>query len=312
MKKHAAPPFLAFLLIAFPCSAGPIQWHHEIGLDHPLLGRIINVASGDQVSEAALIEHAAVADWLLIGERHDNRDHHSLQARIIESLQGRAPEPRSVAYEMVSHELQSAIDDHLSHKPGDVAGLEAVTGWRDSGWPDWSIYEPVFRAAIEGGAGVIAADLTSDEIDAIYENGLNTLPHEMLVTTGLDEPLSELFHAELLDELEASHCGMVSTEHLQPMASVQRARDAMLAHRLVASAVGRGILIAGNGHVRNDRGVALYLQNLRPDDVIVAIGLIEVDDGIDQRLETLPYDYVWLTPRVDDIDPCLAYREAFD
>ena len=67
------------------------------GAAHPLVGQIYRVADGGLVSETELIEAAAAADFVLIGERHDNRDHHRLQARIVRSLQraraGRAPLP---------------------------------------------------------------------------------------------------------------------------------------------------------------------------------------------------------------------------
>jgi uncharacterized iron-regulated protein len=85
----------------------------------------------------------------------------------------------------------------------------------------------------------------------------------------------------------------------------------MMADRL-ATVAGRagGVLIAGNGHVRKDRGVPWYLAQLRPAARIVSIGLIEVEDDLDDAGDDLPYDYVWFTPRVDDADPCAAGTAA--
>ena len=90
------------------------------------------------------------------------------------------------------------------------------------------------------------------------------------------------------------------------MMRVQRARDAMMADRLAAtSGRGGGVLIAGNGHVRKDRGVPWYLARLRPGARSVSIGLLEVRDGVLEPPSGLPYDYVWFTPRVDDGgEPC--------
>jgi uncharacterized iron-regulated protein len=92
---------------------------------------------------------------------------------------------------------------------------------------------------------------------------------------------------------------------------VQRARDAMMADRLAAaSGKGGGILIAGNAHVRNDRGVPWYLAHLEPAARILSIGLLEVHDDRRRLPPDLPYDYVWFTPRVDDGADACAAREA--
>jgi len=89
------------------------------------------------------------------------------------------------------------------------------------------------------------------------------------------------------------------------MFRVQRARDAMMADRLAT--VGRrvgGVLIAGNGQVRTDRGVPWYLARIRPHARIVSVGLLEVLDEIDSPPPALPFDYVWFTPRAGDEQPC--------
>ena len=69
------------------CSTAPQSWQESGGAAHPLVGQIYRAADARQVSESDLIEAAAAADFVLIGERHDNRDHHRLQARIVRSLQ---------------------------------------------------------------------------------------------------------------------------------------------------------------------------------------------------------------------------------
>ena len=79
----------------------------------------------------------------------------------------------------------------------------------------------------------------------------------------------------------------------------------MMADRLaVASGRAGGILIAGNAHVRKDRGVPWYLARREPGARVVTIGLLEVEDAMPWPPPDLPYDYVWFTPRVDDREPC--------
>ncbi len=288
-------------------------WHHRIGAEEPMAGRIVRVDDQTIVTADALIDAAADADWLLIGERHDNRDHHRLQAITLEAVEAAKPAGRVVAFEMIDGDMQEDIDTYLETGSADAAGLRSATRWDQGGWPDWPYYEPVFEAALGGGGRIVAADLTPDQIQAIFEEGMETLPAELRASTGLDAGLPGLLETALDEEIEASHCGMVPGDQLAPMADVQRARDAMLAFRLAGgAAAGRGVLIAGNGHVRQDRGVPWYLRKLRPDDSIVTIGLIELDAAIETELPKMPFDYVWLTPRVDDVDPCEAFRKPLD
>jgi uncharacterized iron-regulated protein len=116
----------------------------------------------------------------------------------------------------------------------------------------------------------------------------------------------------LQDELRAAHCERPPGLVVIGMMRVQRARDAMMADRLAAAAgKGGGILIAGNGHIRSDRGVPWYLARLRPGARSVSIGLLEVSDDMREPAADLPYDYVWFTPRIDHRgDACEAQDAA--
>jgi uncharacterized iron-regulated protein len=102
------------------------------------------------------------------------------------------------------------------------------------------------------------------------------------------------------------------------MVLVQRTRDAQLAERLYEGAGQNhgALLVAGNGHVRRDRGVPAQLQHAYGAKSL-AIGLLEVraevmtPDGYAESFGTraLPFDYVWFTPRASDTDHCAELRE---
>ena len=101
------------------------------------------------------------------------------------------------------------------------------------------------------------------------------------------------------------------------MSAAQRARDATLGESVLEGAKdGRAVLIAGAGHVRTDRGAGAWLAQRRPDKRLVAIAFVEVEDGSDApadyaarfHADTLPFDYVWFTPRASNDDPCAAMK----
>lgn len=310
MTGWIASPFAAWLTLALAaCSTAPQSWEESGGVAHPLVGQIYRVADGGPVSETDLIDDAAAADFVLIGERHDNRDHHRLQARIVRSLQRDARQPRAVAFEMIGADRQLDIVEYLDRHPGDAAGLGAAVGWASHGWPEWALYEPIARAALANGAQIVAADLNEAEKRAVFGQGAPALRTSFVRRTGLDRDFPAGLTSDLQDELHEAHCGQASPEVLSGMYQVQRARDAMMADRLAAaSGKGGGILIAGNGHVRNDRGVPWYLARLEPGARTLSIGLVEVRENLRRLPHDLPYDYVWFTPGVDDgLDPCAAH-----
>ena len=104
------------------------------------------------------------------------------------------------------------------------------------------------------------------------------------------------------------------------MIVAQRARDAQMAEALLTVPTSGGaVLIAGNGHVRNDYGVPAYIRRLDPGTRTVSIALLEVDGErttveryADRFSGRFPFDYVWFTPAVDDEDPCEKFRKSLE
>lgn len=287
-------------LVLAACAGGTLE-----GGDHPLTGQVYRVADGGPVSEAQLLTDAAGAEFVLIGERHDNPEHHRLQARLVAALQQRSEAPRAVAFEMIPAWRQLEIVEYLD-ADGDAAGLGEIVAWEESGWPEWAWYQPIAEAALASNAEIVAADLGAAEKRATFVQGTQAFRPAFVQRTGLGEPWPAPMMVALQDELRAAHCGQVPGAVVIGMMRVQRARDAMMADRLAAaSGRGGGILIAGNGHVRKDRGVPWYLARLRPGARSLSIGLLEVQDEMLQPRADLPYDYVWFTPRVEDAgEPC--------
>ena len=136
--------------------------------------------------------------------------------------------------------------------------------------------------------------------------------------------MAEAMPAPLLDaltaELGGSHCGVVPASAFSVMSLSQRYTDAHLADALVKAAGTHGgaFLLAGNGHVRTDRGVPWYVRQLAPGRKVVAVMVLEVEDG---KIDASPYltrapdgkvaaDYVVFTPRQDRPDPCEKMRQG--
>ena len=57
-------------------------WESPLARESPLTGQIREPRSGHALTPDALIDRLASADFVILGERHDNSDHHRLQAWI--------------------------------------------------------------------------------------------------------------------------------------------------------------------------------------------------------------------------------------
>lgn len=273
-----------------------------------LAGRIYDTSRERFIDEGELVARLAVADFVLLGEQHDNALHHRLQARLVRALQAAGTPTRAVAFEMMGTDQQLAVAEYVQRRPKDAAGLGAALDWQASGWPAWDLYQPIAQAALDADGQIVAANLPRDDVRAVFEQGLGVLRTSVVERTGLVERLPAPLAASLRRELEAAHCGEVSSEMVEGMFRVQRARDAIMADRLAAgSGTGGGILIAGAGHVRSDRGVPWYLRRLRPAARIASLAFLEAREGLELPGTGLPFDFVWLTEATREEDPCAGF-----
>lgn len=298
----------------------PAQWATSLDRDHPLVGRLWDSRRRTFVTEGGLIDALARASFVALGEQHDNPDHHRLQARLIHALveRGRAP---TVVLEMLDVERQPDVDRARREHPQDPDAIGLAVDWGHSGWPAWALYRPVFAVAVDAGLPIVAAGVNREGAMRLAEGGVAALDPVLVqrfaLGAELDAPTASAMRAEMRD----AHCGLLPEEMLDSMVLVQRARDATLADRLLATGAGRaggsvaGVLIAGNGHVRRDRGVPAALGRAGATDVL-AVGIVEVRAALREPAAyaaelgaaALPFDFVWFTPRASDADHCAELR----
>ncbi len=315
---------LALALLAACAAIRPEQpglpWQSALGRDHPLTGRIWDVEAGRFLEAPALVDRLVRARFLLLGEKHDNPDHHRLQAWVLRTLiaAGRRP---AVGFEMFTADDAGAIAGYLAARPADAAGLGAAVGWDRTGWPPWPLYQPIADAALAAGLPIVAANLGRVTAQAVGRHGMAALDAPLIATLRLDAPLTTQMRAEMAAEIQESHCNGLPDSMLDNMIAAQRARDAQMAERLAAAGQRDGaILIGGNGHVRKDRGVPAFLALQAPGAPTISLAFLEVqrNDTEPEAYATyfgrspFPVDYVWFTPRLDDLDPCERFRAPLD
>jgi uncharacterized iron-regulated protein len=307
-------PLLAGLVACAAIRVGepPLAWQSAHGRDHPLAGSVWDVAARRFLDAETLVARLARDRFVLLGEKHDNPDHHRLQAWVLGALitAGRRP---AVAFEMFTVDDAPKIARYLASGARSGAGLGDAVDWSRSGWPPWTLYQPIADRALAAGLPIVAANLGPATTRAVARQGLRALDPSLVARLHLDRALEPEARAEMAAEIREGHCGYAREEMLDGMIAVQRARDAQMADRLAAAGGDGAVLIAGAGHVRKDRGVPAFLAVLVPDARVGSVAFVEVSpDAPAPEAYAMPADYLWFTPRFDPVDPCERFREPLE
>ena len=260
-------------------------------------------SEGSTATRSTLNADLAAAEFVLLGETHDNRHHHAAQAALLRAMVAAGRRP-AVVWEMVHRDRQGDVDAWASGPDrNDPDGFAAAIGWADSGWPDFAMYRPIVAVAAEAGLAMIAGGLERPATREVARNGLAALGDARVAAWALAEPLPDAVVQGNLDAVYFGHCELVPRERLGSMADVQAARDASMAAAMIGHPDG-AVLITGRGHARADIAVPIYLRRLAPDARIVAVGLTEGGTGG-------PFDWTRPFPAAERPDPCEQLRKHF-
>ena len=279
------------------------------GEDHPLVGKIWDTRQQAFIPPSERLRQLHHAEYLLLGERHDNPVHHRHQAWFIRQLRRYQPQA-SVAFEMIDQQQGERL---AQVSIGSTRQLLDILSQDDPGWHYEQYYREVFRAVIEAGYPILAANMNRQQLmQNIRAGEANLSPAYQRLLNAV--PLSEIQSHNLHREIRRSHCDLLNDKAIDSMVRAQRLRDVVMAETLRSSSQPVKILIAGNGHVRKDRGVPIYLDGQARQ---LAVGFVEVQPGQYQPQDyqsawdndRLPFDLVWFTPRVERGDPCERLRQ---
>lgn len=235
----------------------------------------------------------AEADIVIVGEIHDNPDHHLMQAEIIEMIS-----PRAVVFEMLTAEQAARVTPANLRAPD----LGDVLGWEEAGWPDFAIYAPVFAAT--AGAEIIGA-AASDAVSQQARDDMIGAFGDAAQVFGLTNPLPAAEQETREAGMQDSHCGALPPDLLPWFVDQQRFRDAHFARATLQAYQRLGgpvLVITGNGHARKDWGMPVYLANAAPEVRVISVGQIT------QSHADAPYDLWRVTDAVARPDPCAAFK----
>ncbi|MGF6490180.1 ChaN family lipoprotein [Pseudomonas frederiksbergensis] len=259
----------------------------------PVSGEIRDLRSGQKLTVQELLARLAKSSRLIVGEQHDNRDHHQLQLWLLQALNEQRPQG-SLLLEMLTPDQQGRVD-HVKHSSPLPADLPNALAWQP-GW-DWNLYGPIVGFALTQPYPLLAANLDTLEIRTVYAKP---------PTLSGSRSNAPMVKETLLAQISDSHCGLLPTSQMPAMLAVQQQRDRRMAGRLLA-APAPSLLFAGAYHARKDVGVPIHVQDLGESEAPTVLMLAE------QGAEVTPAmaDYVWYTPATPPRDYCAQMRKQF-
>lgn len=299
---------------------------------HPLAGKIVETRSGavTDITDPALIPKLFPCGAItLLGEVHDNAEHHRMRASLLEIEKSEGGEMRhncgsaAFVFEHITADQQSALNEFWRNRQSSHGGTaESLLGrlqWDKSGWPSSAMFTPLFQQALRPGSSIIPGNPGREATRNVAKQGVGALDPIVARKIKLNEALPSALHEALLDELEASHCGLMPKTAFGNMATAQRYRDANMADVALAATADKGniLVFAGNGHVRADRGVPWYIRQRAPDRIVVTVAYVETEDGKTDPIGYGPKDptgkpatdYVAFAPPAQREDPCEQMRK---
>jgi len=274
--------------------------------------------TSSQTQSVALPAAAADADFLLLGELHDNVAQHRLRLHWLETLADRRP--FALALEQFDADRQQALDRARAEDTREAANptttpdlalrarrVAQAAGFDFHGW-DWDLYRPAIELALRRGLPLVAANLSPADTAQVARGSVRPAPPP----PGWGAEQTEAMRASI----RQGHCDLLPERAVDAMALAQRTRDDRIARALVDARERTGlpvVLLAGNGHLRRDIGVPLHLAALRPQARIVSVAMLERSGTGEEGSTVAPdrgsFDLVVRTDAQAREDPCVALRE---
>ncbi len=275
------------------------------GTDHPLAGRIWHPVEKKFVALSDLQRRATESELVLLGETHDNPEHHRLQLEMLSASldSGRRP---TLLMEQFDADQQSAIDEALG------AGRDPAVLMR--GW-DVAQYRNLILKALAARLPLRATNLPREKLRPVVREGFASMAADEVDRLQLLSTWDDAREKFMASVIEGSHCGKVGPQLRDGLVRAQRLRDATLADSALRHLDGGAIFILGRGHARRDVGVPRYIEAQRPATRMLSIALVEVSEGMNapESYETdgigraPAYDMIWFTARARRPDPCQAF-----
>jgi uncharacterized iron-regulated protein len=252
--KSLLPSLASLLLLAITATAD------EFWLD---------LAEGEEVAEARVLEDLATAGVVFVGEAHTIPRHHALQLHLLEKLADRGV-PLVLCLEQLEARQQPVLDRY-NRGEIDYDALVRESDWMKK-WKNYLDYRPLCELAHARGMPLVALNAPAEVIRAVSRGGgLAKLPAEQRATLATDIVTDDPVYERMMNQQLAVHMAMDPAK-LRTVFEAQVARDETMAANIAAARrlapppdrLRTAYVIVGSGHVRYGQGTASRVRRREP------------------------------------------------
>lgn len=196
----------------------------------------------------------SLADIVYVGEKHDESEHHKVQAEVLKALHARKP-GIAVGLEMISHDKQAALDDFIAGKTSEA---DFKLFWNKEWGYNYSLYEPVLGYCLKNGVPLVALNAPRPVIVQIARGGLASLtPAQRALLPASVQESSDARYRDYTRKSIREHDPNMPPEREKRMLEAMAAWNETMGEKTAAAAKDRPLLvIAGHGHLLYKAGIA--------------------------------------------------------
>lgn len=263
-------------------------------------GRVVDTATGRDVSYADLARQLQGVDFVAFGERHGVRAHAAASACVLQMLA--LKRPAALVMEMLSVDDQPVIDAWRNARPESAGGLGGELQWWQRGWPAFDSWLPLLDRAFSLRVPVLGGDLP----DGDQSLHASVIPEDGEIVLARLGPSRQAISASWERAMAEAHCGLAPPDQVEALAMMQIRRDFSIAG-IARSALKQGgavLIETGRGHARKDRSLVAVLgaEPIEGSEGVkrarvVSIGAFTSDEMVEDETTAAKrplYDYVWI------------------
>ena len=246
-------------------------------------------ATGGALPLPLLLDEAARADVVFLGEIHDDPTGHAVELAVLAGIVERAgSRPVVLALEMFEADVQTVLDEYVAGIISERDFLEASRPWQN-----YADYRPLVEFARTHGVRVVASNAPvryvrvlarGEALGKLSEAALATLPPFPVA------PASEATAAAFAEAM-----GGMGGHGGSALLDAQNLRDASMAHQTARALGGPGrplvVHVNGGFHTAGRRGIPEHLTRLAPAARVFVVAIEPVAD-VDARPEAAGADAV--------------------
>lgn len=284
----------------------------------------LDLARGDEVTDAEVFDDLAKAGAVYVGEAHTIARHHAVQLRVLQELNARGV-PLALCMEQLEARDQPAVDRY-NRREIDFDTLAKEINWTKK-WGNYPDYRALCEFAREHQIPVRALNAPAEVIRAVSRGGgLAKLPADQRAQLPPDIVLDDPAY-ERLTTLELGVHMAMDPAKLRPVYEAQVSRDETMAANIVlARNFNRppdeprtALVIVGAGHIRYGLGTPDRVRRREPGLVerlviMTESGQLQMSDAQKAQARDItishadlratgriPADYVRVLPRQPEL-----------